>query len=177
MCLPLTSLVSRSVFIPTLHIIHYSKASVSSTSSGSVLWPLLSSTLSGTVTQGLECEHAEGTHWSLLHSNKQWTLCWIFMTHHAPGKESEAGQGEKKNPVMEDCECCGCSTPLPHQPPSLCFILKAPQGKKKKKRSIISICWSKGGHSCPMQENAHLWGQSKDENVLYMRGAHVKGTT
>lgn len=23
-------------------------------------------------------------HWSLLHSNKQWTLCWIFMAFRAP---------------------------------------------------------------------------------------------
>lgn len=30
------------------------------------------------------CSHADGTHWSLPHSNKHWTLCWIFMTLRAP---------------------------------------------------------------------------------------------
>lgn len=43
--------------------------------------------------------HAEGTHWSLPHSNKHWTLCWIFMTLCAPRWYVWRRTGEK--PVIE----------------------------------------------------------------------------
>lgn len=50
-------------------------------------------------------------------------------------KSLKLDKGRKKNPVMEDCECCGCSTPLPHQPPSLPLLhFKSTTRQKKNKK-------------------------------------------
>lgn len=72
-----------------------------------------------TVTERLEGVHIQrGTHWSLLHSNKQKTLCWIFMTLRAPRWwvwRWTGGKTCRRERITEGRESCGRST---HQPPS-----------------------------------------------------------
>lgn len=114
---PMRRLSFLSHSSPSPHLLQFIWFTIaaSSSSEGSVLWPLLASTLSGTATERLESQHAEGTHWSSLHSN---SLYWILMSHHAPGRRvSSWTVGWKKKSVMEDWESCGCSIPLTYQPP------------------------------------------------------------